>query len=386
MRINYRELRKMYAAMERRAFCQQLRESLQKKEIDAGAFSLKEAAEEFVVDRNGEVCGREWVRLLESDSFMEAGADAVSTSMFADISGQIVYTEILDSYQNPAFIGSQLCTEVQTKFDGEKIAGINQIGDKSQIVDEGMPFPHVGVSQDYIETPRTTKRGLIVPITKEAIFFDRTGVLLDRCREVGKSLGWNKEKQIIDMATGTASTFETGGRYKWRGTEYAQYQTSTPWINSVGNTLVDWTDIEVAELMFDKMTDPGTGEPILLEAKALLVPSALLYTARRILSATEIVHEGATNATHYASKFQNPVPSYGIVSSPLVYARTSSASKWWFGDFKQAFQWRYNWPMTVVQAPANNQDEFNRDIVVQFKASERGTCAVREPRAVTENT
>ena len=41
-----------------------------------------------------------------------------------------------------------------------------------------------------------------------------------------------------------------------------------------------------------------------------------------------------------------------------------------------------NWPITVVQAPANSEAQFNQDIVVRFKASERGTPAIMEPRRI----
>ena len=34
-------------------------------------------------------------------------------------------------------------------------------------------------------TPQTAKRGFIVPVTKEAIFFDRTNLVLQRAAEVG---------------------------------------------------------------------------------------------------------------------------------------------------------------------------------------------------------
>ena len=44
-----------------------------------------------------------------------------------------------------------------------------------------------------------------------------------------------------------------------------------------------------------------------------------------------------------------------------------------------------NWPITVVQAPTNSEAEFTQDIVVRFKASERGTPAVMEPRRIQRN-
>src|SRR3990167_9322330 len=80
-----------------------------------------------------------------------------------------------------------------TQFSGEKIAGIANLGDLAEVVDENTDYPLMGTGEDYIETPETKKRGFIVPITKEAIFFDRTGELLNKCGKVGDSLRLNKE-------------------------------------------------------------------------------------------------------------------------------------------------------------------------------------------------
>ena len=38
-----------------------------------------------------------------------------------------------------------------------------------------------------------------------------------------------------------------------------------------------------------------------------------------------------------------------------------------------------NWPITVTQSPPGSEAEFNQDIVVRFKASERGAAAVINP-------
>ena len=42
--------------------------------------------------------------------------------------------------------------------------------------------------------------------------------------------------------------------------------------------------------------------------------------------------------------------------------------------------------MTVIEAPPNNPDEFHRDVVAQFRASERGEFATREPRYMGKST
>ncbi len=87
-----------------------------------------------------------------------------------------------------------------------------------QAIHPGMPYPSVGFGEDYIETPSTTKRGFIVPVTKEAIFFDRTHLVLSRAAEVGELLGLNKEKRLIDLVIGATNN------YKWQGTSYNTYQ------------------------------------------------------------------------------------------------------------------------------------------------------------------
>ena len=73
-----------------------------------------------------------------------------------------------------------------------------------------------------------------MPVTKEAIFFDRTNLVLGRAAEVGEVLGLNKEKRLIDLVIGETNN------YKWKGASYDTYQSSTPWINVLtGNELAD---------------------------------------------------------------------------------------------------------------------------------------------------
>ena len=151
------------------------------------------------------------------------------------------------------------------------------------------------------------------------------------------------------------------------------------------NALVDWTDIENALLLFDGMTDPETGEPIAVMPRQLVVPSALLMTARRVVNATEIrFGDGASATTQTIAA--NPIGSMEILSNPWVRARTSSTSTWFIGDFPRAFAYMENWPITSVQAPVNSEMEFTRDIVARFKVSERGAAAVIEPRYVVRCT
>ena len=52
------------------------------------------------------------------------------------------------------------------------------------------------------------------------------------------------------------------------------------------------------------------------------------------------------------------------------------------GDFKKAFAYMENWPITVTQSPLGSEADFNQDILIRFKASERGAAAVPEPSSL----
>ena len=370
--VKGRELKRRYELDGADKTCCHLREAIQEKHLKASDFSIKDLAENLVPD------GREWVANMDprykgSASVMEA-AGAVDSSAFSNITGQIVYSAILDAHDDPSFIGDQLATTVPTTLSGEKFPGISGIGDESDTIDEGMPYPLAGVSQSYIETPETDKRGMIVPVTKEAIFFDRTNLVLKRCSDVGRWLGVNKEKRIIDIATGQTNN------WKKDGTAYNTYYASGGHgkVNQHVAVLTDFTDINAAEQLFNALTDWDTGEPISVIPTTLLIPQALLNTAESILNSTEQRTATASSANWVVgpNRYNG---RYKILTSPLVYAQTSSAVKWFLGDFMKGFAYMENWPVTVTQAPANSEDEFKRDIVAQYKASERGVAAVIDP-------
>jgi hypothetical protein len=170
------------------------------------------------------------------------------------------------------------------------------------------------------------------------------------------------------------------------------YQTATPWINVIGsNELVDWTDVDAAEQLFADMLDPNTGEPILIDARHVLVMPAYRHAAHRVFNALDIDYTGTGAAT--TTRAANPLSHYTMHVSRLAYRRiiasgetAANAKKWWFlGDFRRAFAYMENWPITVTQSPTNSEADFNQDIVVRFKASERGAAAVLDPRYVVKN-
>jgi hypothetical protein len=385
MSLKYRELKRRYDLDGADQTVSHLSEALREKHLKPEDFSIRDLAEALVPD------GREWVRMLDprsagSVSVMEAG-DGVDVAAFLNITAQVIYSKIMEAYLQEAFVVSKLVETIPTRLDGEKIPGIARVADTIDEVGPGMPYPHLGFGEDYIETPSTTKRGFIVPVTKEAIFFDRTHLVLTRAAEVGEVLGLNKEKRLIDVVIGATNNF------KWRGTTFNTYQTSTPWINSLSsNELVDWTNVDKAEQLFADILDPNTGEPVLVRGSTVLVMPAYRHAAHRVFSAAELTFTAAGSTT--ATVAANPLSGYRVYDSRLAYRRiiasgvaAADAKKYWFvGDFRRAFAYMENWPITVPQAPVGSEAEFNQDIVLRFKASERGAAAVLNPRYVVKNT
>lgn len=391
--INTKNMRRLYDAAVRdkkpQVFMEELSEALETGEVKPDEFSIKQLAEEFIPN------GRELVDSWNPNhgpqdpiTVMEAGA--ISSAIFSNITGQIVYTKVMEGWKAEAFVFSAIVPDIQTQFNGEIIPGISRLGDEAEIVDELAPYPLAAVSEDYIQTPMTIKRGTIVALSKEAVFFDRTGILLRNAGEVGEALGLNKEKRLIDAFIDLNTT---SYRLKWKGTSYGTYQSSTPWINlKTANPLTDWSQVNLAEQVLAQILDPWTNEPIMNEPKDLVVTRVNLYQAKRIVHATEIdvaTPGYAVTGNPTRTKQANPIANYRIVSSQLLSKRISAGSgvdtSWWLGDIAKQMNYMQNWPLTVTQGPANSEVEFTHDIVMRWKVSERGTPAVVEPRVTVQN-
>lgn len=395
--LRYRELSRRVLLEGVGPTVRHLGEALQAGHLSASDFSIRDLAESLITTRDGEPCGREWVQARCSPGngaglvLMEAD-DAVDSTAFSNITGQIVYSEVMQGYQQAEYIFPRVGRTRDSKFLSEKIPGLTGITeDLTDDVAEGMPYPAVGFGEDYIETPKTTKKGRLINVTKEAIFYDRTGLITDAARAVGELLGLRREKMLCDLIAGITNNF------KWRGTTYNTYQTAAPWINvkaTNGITTTDgWAKIDAAEQLFNDMLDPNTGEPVTISPNTIIAMPARRHQFRRVLGASVLRGSQATSGAHESTEGPNTVDNYTLILSRFLYRRiiasgvsAANAADWWFlGDFTKAIEWIQNWAMTVVQAPANNEAEFVQDIVLRYRASMKGVYAMREPRAMVKS-
>jgi hypothetical protein len=319
---------------------------------------------------------------------------AVSTSDFANITGQIVYSWVMDPLPGEEdFVFSATIPEVGpvVTLQEEKVPGLSRLGDVAQTRYEGDPYALAGFGEDWIHRPALLDRGFIVPLTWEAVFEDKTGQLQARAQEVGYWMRVNREKRAIDCVIDENTTAH---RYKWRGVTIASFGDNSgvhTFDNlAASNALVDWSDLDVAKQVFNGLTDPYTGEPLNVSPRHLVAAMGLEQTALRILSATEIrvaTPGYATSANPTQTIRSNPYANMlTLLNSRLLGARLATDTDWFVGDLTAYARYFWAEKMDVTQAAADHPDNFHRRIVAQYRVNERGEYSVINPRAMVKNT
>ena len=217
-------------------------------------------------------------------------------------------------------------------------------------------------------------------------------------------MAMNKEKRVLDTAMGVTNSWKRNGAAI--EATYTAHTAGASWDNQIANPLVDYTAINTALQTFDSFVDLNIGEPIVTMTTQMLVPASLLYTAKRIVNATEI-RQGAVTSVAPLTIGPNPLntPSFGgaqsgtltIMTSPYVEVRAAASASvgdndksasniWWIGNFQKAFRYMEIWPMSVDTLPSNSMWEFTNDIVRAWKVSEFGVPATVNPMHVLECT
>lgn len=378
--INCRELRRRLELDGSRQTVAHLTEAMSSGDLKPEDFSLRELAEGLIPEfRNGK----------QTEELLEGNED------FINVTGAVIERKILDAYHSEVFALSRLVSTIPTRFDGEKM-NLGGLPDGATEVAPGAAYPTVNLGDNYIETPQTAKHGLIVPVTKEAVFFDRTHFILQRAAEVGETLALNKEKRILRAVLGLVPS------YKFNGTVYSTYQSAVtdtdddwygnePWVNALpNNALENWANIDAVEELLARIIDPTTNEPLLNEPDTVLVMPPKRHIAHRLFNGAELSYNDAANST--VSAIKNPYTKYKVVSSRLAYRMLQMAgvpqaeNVWFIGDFKKAFAYMENWGITVSRSGSGSESDFTQDVLVRYKASERGVPAVLNPRYAAKCT
>lgn len=392
--LKLREVMKGRPAAEgQRVAYEVLRESLKDGRIKKEDISLREMAQSLIGDGWETHLRTVAQRGGESPMAFRESVDAVDSSGFSSITGQLLVDEIKDKYKLATYVTDQMFRTVKVtngNLGTHVVPYLSDVVDDPDVVQQGQKYNETQFQAQHITLAAPAKYGRICSVTFEMIFSDLTKQAIDSAGSVGKRVGLWVEKKRLRVALGLDNN------HVWNGTSYNTYQTSTPWVNSVSDfTLDDWTDIQRLELLFSKMLDPVINEPIDIDGVQVCTVPALRYTLKRITHATETRSGDITTGSGHQTVSGNPLEGdYSILPSKHLrrQALTYGSGTWdteakadtlmLFGDFKKAFYWREVFPMQTVQAPPMNPAEFEQDIVLRVKANVFGVAGVWDPRYV----
>ncbi len=393
--------------------------------LNPNSVSIKELAVNLLGPTDAELEDNLMLAHHAPPQVMEAGTGVVP-SQFANISAfnaaviGLLEARILQAYKKPAFMISGTFENIPSKLRRLKMVGVSNIGDVSDVRDPGQRHARAQLSERYTETPQTRNRGISIEVTREAILFDYSRQLMQQAESVGESLGLRKEYLCLDVLLGIYNP------YNYNGTSYNTYSSTAQdtiggnWINEINNPIGSsnaWDAFNNVLQLWVNMVDPETGQPISIEEAQILTMPANYMAAEVALQASEITRMANALAGTYwptdAYKSQNPAKGmFKLINDakyPYAYRRvidsssgtydpaervnpglglvgTAATGLWFAGDFRKAFHWHENIPLTTVRANATDWEMADRGLVLAIFADEMGAAGVTDPRYVIKNT
>lgn len=404
MTLPAKELRKQWDGLGPKKCMDLLTQNVLEGQISMKDFSIRDLAQSLIPD------GVEFVRQMGPNEGLRVfeAADVVDTSAFSNITGQLLFSTIMEALSLENLVGDRLMTTFQSQFkDEEKIPGISTATDEFvKEVPEADPFPLVGISEEWILAPRTEKHGGIIGLTREMVTADRTGLLIQRARDVGMKLAIRREKEQLKTALGLKDN-----DYNRNGVVRDAYNAGAAGFNNMdGTIMVDVSDIQAVEEVLRQIHDPNNGEPLNVSPKLIVCSDNLAWLARRIIRTVQLRAGNITAAPGLQTQeVGSTIPfdldivhneyitqlildagtaggeitsgSGGIVCA----ARANALVFWYMGDFKRAFAWKEVYPLQVEEEPMGASVQFERDILMRFKVSYSGIGVVMEPRVVNRS-
>ena len=133
-------------------------------------FSIRELWESFVGPCNQTLAIAQNEVGFGDIHLTEANVDSTA---FPTITGLLISKKVIDGYRQPIFIGSQLVTNMPSNRKIERIAGFTA-ADTIKEVPEGQAYDESDLGEKFV-TSQATKKGRIISLTEEAVYFDQTG-------------------------------------------------------------------------------------------------------------------------------------------------------------------------------------------------------------------
>lgn len=320
----------------------------------------------------------------------EAVAEAINTSGFPTIASKVIHKKVIDSYTTALGSVAELVTEDDaTNTEKEIVAGMEAADTTPLLRRQGMAYEETGFGEKFWQISMHDF-GRMISLTREVIFEDKTGKVMQTAQGIGKSVGNHKAKMIIQTITGQVRTAieSTYGGAVYKGTVktaanmYADTHATTfdGQVNdnlAASNALADYTDIDNILQLFAKMKDES-GEAIEVTPTHILVPLALQTLLTRILSGVNLLGSALVPA-------MNPIQTLGNFK-PVSSIYMADTSTWFMGDFAKQILWLNVFPLETKAQGADSNLAFTNQIVARFRVSYHGGCGHTDYRHIVKAT
>ena len=302
----------------------------------------------------------------------------IQSTQFPMAIGNLMKRTINKKLQDAAFIGDKLVTVLPSSSQSETLYWVNALQGLKR-VEEGNEYEASSFGDDYATT-RTEKRGRKILLTKEMIYFDKTGLILQQAQQIGETAGRDKENRIIRSVMGL-----DGQCYKPKGVATPLYSGALSNITTHA-PLVSPDDVASVLLYHQKNfhteVQDEDGTPLVWVPKYILVSPDKHQAVSRMFGATKFISKDI--ATNMDMEWNDSSPPYAVLTTPLWPAAVS-VDRWYFGDFAGQFVWHENWPISVETIGADSQLSFDRDIVMQARVSYMGDISAWRADLVLRN-
>lgn len=304
----------------------------------------------------------------------------------ASIAG-LIEAEVLSDYDGEPLIGLDMVQTRNTNKNGQYLKGLYGDGGLKADLTRRPNEPHSRgeITDRKVKTPETVEKSRAIDLTKEAIYFDETGDLLDAAASVRDTILFDKNDQILRGLLGITNT------YNYNDVAYNTFLTSGAWINDQVNPFTDHNDIDDAIELFTKLTHPATERPISMASEAMTVlhdprkeSQWSIHTSstqlRQTNSGTQVITNQKVESIRNIKARYSSARVRQLLQNEGSMSETNAIATWFCGNPMKAFAWMQNWPLQVETVRATEYDMIDRGLYASYFANQRGTLAVLDPR------
>lgn len=238
-----------------------------------------------------------------------------STVSLPGILNNVANKKLLKSFENQPIIATRLCSEGELNdFKESERYRLTDVGDLEPVAPDG-EIKHGGLAEEKA-TNQLGTYGKIFSLTRQMIFNDDLGAFL----KVPEGMGARSARKI-DQLFFLRLLLNPGNLFSVVNKNYKEG----------ADTALDANSLAEAIQMFLDQVDADK-QPINVNPKFLVVPTALKMTARELLNSTYFFSVGATDKKRIPTYNALADENLEVVSSPYLSNAnyTGSSSKAWY--------------------------------------------------------